>query len=205
MYFPPSYDIVTMNEPNDMNNGYAKHYNNTNVCQSSYPENFNFDDRNPPIQTHVNLQAQSHTQDFLPSASFTLPYNNMTSITMDSMDHGNVGSYYYCTHMGNMDMMNGHLNPPRHNQVETNASSSCPLPGSFQPFCSPSVPYSDTMNCGPTNNYSQHFGMINNSPTSYIFTHDPTGTGYVVTKVEHTQLGRMSAADFNQMLATTRT
>ncbi|CAG8601626.1 7376_t:CDS:1 [Paraglomus brasilianum] len=186
-----------MSEPNNMNNNYIGHYN---ICQSTYPEDVNSDDAN--------------TQDFLPSvASVSLPENvDVMSNTMNSMDYEDTGDYTgdYALyqgnpsvshfHPGNVDTVNGQLNTLNHDQAETHENSSYPLPVPFQTVCDP---YFDTMNDGSTDN---HFGVINNSSTSYIFTHDPTGTGYVVTKVEHTQLvlGRMSAADFNHMLATTR-
>ncbi|CAG8529341.1 4852_t:CDS:1 [Paraglomus brasilianum] len=191
-----------MSEPNNMNN-YIGHYNN--ICQSTYPEDVNSDDANLPSH-------QSHTQDFLPSvASVSLSDNvDVMFNTMNAMDCENTGDYTgnyasyqdypsdsYYTHI------NGQLNS-NPDQAETHSNSSCPLPVSFQTLYGSTNIYSDAMNDdGPTDNC---FGMINNSSTSYVFTHDPTGTGYVVTKVEHTQLvlGRMSAADFNQMLATTR-
>ena len=195
-----------MSELNDMNNDYFRHF--TNIHQSSYPEDFNFDDANTPIH-------QSNPQDFsLSVASFSLSDNvDVMPIIMDSMDYEDTGDYTgdYASYQGNpsdshfhsgdVDAVNGHMNSPNPDQAETYANSSCPLPVSFQTVYGSSNLNSDTINDGFTDN---HFSMINNSSTSYIFTHDPTGTGYVVTKVEHTQLvlGRMSAADFNQMLST---
>ncbi|CAG8529383.1 4854_t:CDS:2 [Paraglomus brasilianum] len=192
LHSPPD-NVDTMSEPNNMNNNYIGHYNN--ICQSTYPEDVNSDDAN----THV--------------ASFSLSDNvDVTSIAMNSMVYKDTGDYTgnYASYQGNPSVsyythINGQLNSPNPDQAEAHANSSCPLPGSFQTFCGSTNLYSDAMNDdGSTDN---RFGMDNNSSTSYIFTLDPTGTGYVVTKVEHTQLvlGRMSAADFNQMLATTRT
>ncbi|CAG8599834.1 4936_t:CDS:1 [Paraglomus brasilianum] len=198
-------------EPNNTNNGYVR----------SFPEDFSFDNTNAPVHMPINLQAQSHAQNFLPSAS-----DNVDMTSMDIMDYGNTGNYtgnyapyegnpsvFYYTQAGNIDTMNGQLNPLSHGQVEIHTNSSCPLPVPFHTYCGSSdsypdtsIPYSDTTNNSLTDNNFQHLGMINNSSsTSYIFTHEPTGSGYVVTKVEYTQsvLGKMSAADFNQMLATT--
>ncbi|CAG8616760.1 7904_t:CDS:1 [Paraglomus brasilianum] len=182
-----------MSEPNNVNNDSVGPF--TNVCQSSYPEDFNFEDANPP------------------SASLSLSDNvdvmSMNAITMDCGDY----TGKYASYQGNPSVSYFHLNPPSHDQVEPHANSSCPLQVPFQTYCGSSdsypdtsIPYSDTTNNSQTDNYFQHLGMINNSSTSYIFTHEPTGSGYVVTKVECTQsvLGEMSAADFNQMLATTR-
>ncbi|CAG8601971.1 7743_t:CDS:1 [Paraglomus brasilianum] len=194
-----------MNEPNNTNNGYVR----------SFPEDFNFDSTNPPVHMPINLQAQSHAQNFPPS-------DNVDTTSMDIMDYGNTGNYTgnyapyegnpsvsYYTQPSNIDTMN----PLSHGQVEIHTNSSCPLPVPFQTYCGfsdsypdTSILYSDTTNNSLTDNNFQHLGTINNSSTSYIFTHEPTGSGYVVTKVEYTQsvLGRVSAADFNQMLATTR-
>src|SRR6185312_3794569 len=141
-----------MDEPNNMNNDY------NNICQSTYPEDFNFDDNNPPIYTPVNLQSQYHIQDFLPPAtptSFSLS-DDVDAMPMNtrSMDHGDTGTYTddYTSYQGNpseygnVDTMNGQLNLPSHDQVENH---SCPLPVSFQTVCGPSVPHSDTTNDGP--------------------------------------------------------
>jgi len=191
-----------------MNNDYFRHF--TNIQQTHYPEDFSFDDANLPIH-------QADPQNFSPVASFS-PSDNV-DVTSFTMNHEVTGDYTggYASYQGNPsdshfysgdvdDAVNERLNSPNPDQVETYANASCPLPVFSQPFQGSSNLYADTTNNGSTNNY---FGVINNFnlPTSYIFTHDSAGTGYVVTKVEHTQLvlGRMSAADFNQMLATIQT
>ncbi|CAG8616777.1 7905_t:CDS:2, partial [Paraglomus brasilianum] len=170
-----------MNELKNMNNDYFRHF--TNICQSSYPEAFNFDDANPPIH-------QSHTQDFLPSTSLS-PSGNVDVISMNTMDYRNTGDYMgdYALyqgnpsvshfHPGNTDTMDGQLNTPNHDQAETHENSSCPLPVPFQTVCGSSDPYSDTMNDGPTDNI-QHLNMANNSSISYIL--EPTNSGYVFMK-----------------------
>ena len=102
-----------------MNSDTVSHYNNT--CQSSYPEDCNFNDTNPPIQTPINLFVPSHTQGFQPTVP--LPDNfDIASTTMNIMNYGNTGnstsyhdnpsdSYYY-TRAGNVDTMNGLSNIP---------------------------------------------------------------------------------------------
>ena len=212
MHSPHPNNIDTMNELNNTNNGYVRHYNN--IYQSSFPEDFNFDNTNPPVHMPINLQAQSYAQNFLPSAS-----DNVDTTSMDIMNYGNYTANYAPYQVNSSvsyfhpDTMDGQLNIPNHDQAKPHANSSCPLQVPFQTYCGSSssypdtsIPHSDTTNISQTGNYFQHLGMINNSSTSYIFTHEPTGSGYVVTKVEYTQsaLGRMSSADFNQMLATTR-
>ncbi|CAG8489743.1 2413_t:CDS:1 [Paraglomus brasilianum] len=183
-----------MSEPNNVNNDHVRPF--TNVCQSSYPDDFNFDDANPPIH-------QYHTQSYLPSTSLSLSDNVDMSITMNTMDCRNTTGNYtgdascnpsdsYYTHI------NGRLNSPNLDQAESHANSSCPLPVPFQTVCDP---YFDTMNDGPTGNF-QHLGT--NSSISYILTHEPTNSGYVFMKVEYTQLGRISAADIDKILALTQ-
>ncbi|CAG8529425.1 4856_t:CDS:1 [Paraglomus brasilianum] len=190
-----------MSEPNNMNNDY--------VSQSSYLGDFN---ANPPIQ----MQTQSHTQDFLPSASFPPCNVGMTSI--NTMDYKSTGCQsnpsVSCIHPGNLDTMNGHLNPPSYNQVETHTYQ---LPVSVQTFCGSSVHRSDMTNNGPTDNHFQHFRTINNRSISYMLTpiptqaplsfngsnviNEPTSPRYfLVTKVEETQ-SVILAADIGEMLA----
>src|SRR6185369_378977 len=123
--------------------------------------------------------------------SITMNYEDIGDYTGDYASYqGNPSVSHF--HPGNVDTMNGQLNPPNHDQTETRANSSCPPPVSFQTFCDP---YSNTTNYGPTDNNFQRLGMIDNSTISYILTHDPTSSGYVFMKVEYTQLGRISAAD----------
>ncbi|CAG8673586.1 8496_t:CDS:1, partial [Paraglomus brasilianum] len=188
-------------EPNNMNNDYIEHYNN--ICQSTFPEDFNFEDNNPPIYVPVNLQSQPHIQDFLPSATSVFLSDNV-----DTMDYGTyTGDYtsYQCNPSEcNVDTMDEQLNPPPHDQVE---NSSCPLPVSFQTVCGPSVPHSDTTNDGPTDNYSHHFGMINNTCILCILMQMPTSHEYLLIREERTQsgLGRVSAAaSINEIIALTR-
>jgi len=174
-----------MGEPNNITNNYVR--------QSFYPDDFNFDGANPPI--HRN---------FLPSVSDN---DVMFRDTMDYEDTGDYNGDYtgdYAlyqgnpsvshSHPGNVDTMNGQLNPPNH------ANGSCPLPAPCQPFCDP---YSNTTNYAPTD---QHLGisMTSNSSISYILTQDPTSSGYVFMKVEYTQLGRISAGDIDKILVLTQ-
>ncbi|CAG8595549.1 4309_t:CDS:1 [Paraglomus brasilianum] len=197
-----------MSGPNNVNNDYVRPF--TNVCQSSDPGDFNFNTANPPIH-------QYHTQNFPPPVTFSLSDNAdvMSMNTMNTIDYRNTGDYMsdyasyqgnpsdsYYTHSGNIDMMNGQLNIPNHDQAETHANSSCPLPVPFQTVCDT---YSDTMNDGPTDNFQRlGINMTNNSSISYILTHEPTNSGYVFMKVEYTQLGRISAADIDKILALTQ-
>ena len=100
-----------MSEPNSMNNDY--YY----VCRSTYPEDFNFEDNNPPIYMPVNVQSQPRIQDFLPPAtSFSLS-DNVDEMSMNNMDYGDTGTYTgnYApyqgnfskyAHQGNADTMN---------------------------------------------------------------------------------------------------
>ncbi|CAG8599850.1 4937_t:CDS:1 [Paraglomus brasilianum] len=179
-----------MNEPNNTNNGYVR----------SFPEDFNFD-------MPINLQAQSHAQNFLPSA-----FDNVDMTSMDIMNYENAGNYtanyvpyqvnppasYF--HPGNTDTMDGQLNITNHDQVE---NSSCPPPVSFQTLCGPSVSHSDTTNDGPADNNFQH---LNNTCISYILIQVPTSNEYVVMREERTQsvLGRISAAaSIGEMFALT--
>ena len=196
-----------MGEPNNMNNDYIEHYNN--IYQSTFPEDFNFEDNHPPIYMPVNLQSQSHIQDFLPPAtSFSLS-DNVDEMSVNNMDYGDTGTYTgdYTSYQGNpseygnVDTMDKQLNPPSHDQVENN---SCPLPGSFQTVCGPSVPHFDTTNDGPTDNHSQH---LNNTCISYILIQIPTSHEYVVMREERIQsvLGRISTAtSIGEILALTR-
>ncbi|CAG8644742.1 10446_t:CDS:1 [Paraglomus brasilianum] len=201
-----------------MNNDSVRYYNNV---QSSYPEDF-FDDTHPPIQTPINLLAPIHTEDFHPPVT---PDN--VGITMNTMDYRNTGDHTSyqgdCSVSGpdNVDTMDGQLNTPCppacYDQVETHTNSSCPFPISFQTFRGSSVPYPGTTNF-------QHHGMINNTSISYVLTqmppqtppqtsfssnnsnvmNEPTHPGYAVTKVEYTQLGRISTADIDKILAIIR-
>ncbi|CAG8655667.1 11318_t:CDS:1, partial [Paraglomus brasilianum] len=197
-------NIDTMSEPNNMND-YIGRYNN--ICQSTYPEGFNFDDTNPPSYMPVNLQPPS--QDFLPSATSVFLSDNVDAMSVNTMDYGDTGTYtgdcasYQAnlSEYANVDTMNGQLNTPSHNQVE---NSSCPLPGSFQTLGGPSVPHSDTTNDGPADNNFQH---LNNTCISYIIVQMPTSHEYVVMREERTQsvLGRISAAsNISEILALTR-
>ena len=166
-----------MSGPNNISNDY------NNICQSSFPEGFNFDS---PINMAINLQAQPHTQGFRPSTAFPLSRN----VSTNTMDYGNIGNYTgdYASCQGNPPdshythpgITNGQLN---HDQAEACANSSCPIQGSFQTYCGSFNPYSDTTNDGPTDNCFQHLGTVSNpsSTTSYIITQEPTGSGYFVT------------------------
>ncbi|CAG8537870.1 10631_t:CDS:1 [Paraglomus brasilianum] len=197
-----------MSEPNNMNNDYIEHYNN--ICQSTtFPEDFNFDDINPPSYMPVNLQPPSRIQDFLPSATSVFLSDNVDAMSMNSMDYGDTGTYTgdYASYQGNLseygnvDTRSGQQNPPPHDQVE---NSSCPLPGSFQKLCGPSVPHSDTTNDDPADNNFQH---LNNTCISYIIIQMPTSHEYVVMREERTQsvLGKLSAASsISEILALTR-
>jgi len=49
MHSPHPNNIDTMNEPNNTNNGYVR----------SFPEDFNFDNTNPPVHMPINLHAQN--------------------------------------------------------------------------------------------------------------------------------------------------
>jgi len=136
---------------------------------------------------------------------------------MNTMDYESTGyqsnpvSY---THPGNLNTMNGRLNPSNHNQVETHTNSSYSHPLSFQ---TSSDPYSDMINYGPTDNHFQHVRTINNRFISYIITPIPMQESlsfnspnvmnestnpryFLVKKLEETQ-SVMSAADIGEMLA----
>ncbi|CAG8529258.1 4848_t:CDS:1 [Paraglomus brasilianum] len=195
-----------MSEPNNMNDDYIEHYNS--ICQSTYPENFNFEDNNLPIYMPVNFQSQSHIQDFLPPATSSLS-NNVDEMSMNNMDYGDTGTYAgdYTLYQdnpseyGNVDAMDKQLNLPSHDQVE---NSSCPLPVSFRTVCGPSVPHCDTTNDSPADNNFQH---LNNTCISYILIQGPTSHEYVIMREErtHSVLGRVSAAtSIGEMLALTR-
>ena len=133
----------------------------------------------------IDRQAQS--QDFLPSAS------------MNTTDYESTGYQSNPSISGNLNSMNGHLNPPIYNQVEAHTNDSYPSHGS-------SVYRSDMTNNGPTDNHFQHSNSrtTNNRSISYILTHEPASHGYLVTKVEPTRTVWVSAADIDKMLAVTR-
>ncbi|CAG8620049.1 7667_t:CDS:2 [Paraglomus brasilianum] len=145
-----------MSEPN-INNNHVRLYDN--VYQ---PEDFNFDNISPPIQmqaqdvrphatsfslddmTYMNtnspsqmLQAQPHTQDVRPPATF-FPFSG----SVVSIDYGNTGSH---TTSHQDDAMNEQLTSSRE-QVESH--SSCPLCGSsnghFGTISSQSITYTLT-------------------------------------------------------------
>ncbi|CAG8608154.1 7732_t:CDS:1, partial [Paraglomus occultum] len=199
LFSPNNLDM--MNGPNNVINNCVGPF--TSPYQSFYPEDFSFDD--PPIH-------QSPTQDFLPSIFDIV---DVIPITMNPMSYEDTGDYTgnYASYQDNPSVphfypdngtaANGQLRSPNVDQAEAQTNSSCPLPVPCQTFYDSSNLYFDTTNGGSTD---YHFDTMNDSSSSYIFTQDPTGTGYVVTKIEHTQLvlGTVSAADFNQMLATTR-
>ncbi|CAG8669585.1 4378_t:CDS:2, partial [Paraglomus brasilianum] len=138
----------------------------------------------------INLQPQSHPQNIFPSVAISLSDN--ADVMFDAMGYRNTGNYtddhasYQgnssdYTHPGNIDTMNGQLNLPNYNQVEIHTNNSCPIPISFQTLCGPSVPYSDTTNGGPTDNYSQHFDrQVNLQAQSHapMNTMDYESTGY---------------------------
>ena len=184
----------TMSGPNNISNDY------NNICQSSFPEDFNFDS---PINMAINLQAQPHTQGFRPSTAFPLSRN----VSTNTMDYGNIGNYTgdYASYQGNPpDTDPGITN---HDQTEACANSSCSLQGSFQTYCGSFNPYSDTTNDGPTDNHSQHSDVANNTYVSYSLMQMPTSNEYVVIREERTQsvLGRLSAAAIiDEMFALTR-
>ena len=142
------------------------------------------------------MQAQS--QDFLPSAS------------MNTTDYESTGYQSNPSISGNLNSMNGHLNPPIYNQVEAHTNDSYPSHGS-------SVYRSDMTNNGPTDNHFQHVRTINNRFISYIITPIPMQESlsfnspnvmnkstnpryFLVKKLEETQ-SVMSAADIGEMLA----
>ena len=106
----------------------------------------------------------------------TLPSASMNIINYESTGYNPSVSYI---HPGNPNARNEHLDPSNH------TTNSYPLPSS------------DTINYGLTN---QHFGITNNSPTSYILTYDPASHGYLVMKVDPTRTVWRSAADINRML-----
>ena len=137
------------------------------------------------------MQAQSHIK--LPSAS-------MNTMDYESTGYQSNPSVSYI-HPGNLNTMNGCLNPSNHNQVETHTNSSYSHPLSFQ---TSSDPYSDMINYGPTDNHFQHSRTTNNRSISYILTHEPASHGYLVTKVEPTRTVWVSAADIDKILAVPR-
>ncbi|CAG8594702.1 5827_t:CDS:1 [Paraglomus occultum] len=182
-----------------MNNNPVSYYND--VCQASYPEDYDPDDTHPPV------------------TSFPVNFDKI-SATPNTIDHGNTGDStpfqgnpYYCTRLDNVDTMDGLSNvscpPACYDQVETNTNSSCPLPESFRGY------YPDMTNSGPTNNYLQHPGMIDNTPVAYTSTqmppqmsfssnvmNAPARTEYFVMKVEYTPLVRIPTPDIDKILAT---
>ena len=87
----------TMSGPNNISNDY------NNICQSSFPEGFNFDS---PINMAINLQAQPHTQGFRPSTAFPLSRN----VSTNTMDYGNIGNYTgdYASYQGNPSVSHFH-------------------------------------------------------------------------------------------------
>ncbi|CAG8601921.1 7740_t:CDS:1 [Paraglomus brasilianum] len=201
-----------MSEPNNLTNDYVRPF--TNVCQSFYLDDFDFDDVPPIYQSSDNVDTTSMN---------IMNYENVSNYT---------GNYYYAPNQGNppvsysrpgsVNTMNGQLSTPC-DQVETHTNNPYPLPGSFQtlfghsPYllpvsfqtlCGPSVPHSDTTNNSLIDNHSQHLGTnTNNTCISYIFKQMPTSNEYIVMREERTQsiVGRISAAaSIGEMLALTQ-
>ena len=118
---------------------------------------------NCPNQLPISLQSQPHFQDFLPSAtssshSDNMDYEDTETYTGDyALYQGNLSED---AHQSNVDTPNEQLHTPLRDQVETHTNSPGPLPVSLQTFYDISNPYSDITNDGPTDNHSQHFGMI---------------------------------------------
>ena len=119
MHSPHPNNIDTMNEPNNTNNGYVR----------SFPDDFNFDNTNPPVHMPINL----HAQNFPSSAS-----DNVDMTSMDIMDYGNISNYTvnyvpyegnpsvsYYTQPGNIDTMNGQLNFRQDRSRYTKISNCC--------------------------------------------------------------------------------
>src|SRR5207237_8413728 len=85
--------------------------------------------------TYTNTKFSAHTQEFLPPAF------------MNTKDYGSTGHQSNPSISGNLNTMNGHLNPPIYNQVETRTNGFYSPPISF---CDNSVYRSDMTNNGPT-------------------------------------------------------
>ncbi|CAG8669751.1 9697_t:CDS:2, partial [Paraglomus occultum] len=158
-------------------------------CGSSDPCSYttNDNDHFQHFDRQVNLQAQAHTQHFRPSASFPLPRIDGTTV-INPMDYGSTGYQSNCPvpciHPDNLNIMNGHLNRPIHNQVGTQTNS----------IYRSATHHSDMANNDPTDNH------VSNRSVSYTITPLSTqtslsfsssnaivGSRYLVTKVEKTQ------------------
>ncbi|CAG8608134.1 7731_t:CDS:1, partial [Paraglomus occultum] len=137
-----------MDGPNNVNSNYVRPF--IGPYQLSYPEDFSSDNANPL------LIHQSQTQNFLPSVS-----DNVDGMFINIMDYEDTRDYTgdYASiqdnssvHLGNVDMMNGQLHPPNHDQAATHADSSCPLPVPCQTF---GDLHSDVTNDNSTDNHFQ--------------------------------------------------